>query len=100
MTTITPAEIVLLLLRLILFGFSLGLTLISFRAYRRNRTDRLKLAFIGFAFISMGVAVMSLTTQLLLSAREYGIEIFVSLEVVGALLLCVGFGALYYSLYS
>ena len=61
---------VLLLMRLTLFGLSLGLTLISFQAYTKRQSDRLQYAFIGFAFVSMGVAVTSLTTQLLLSARE------------------------------
>ncbi|RNJ25708.1 DUF7521 family protein [Halosegnis longus] len=100
MATITPAGIVLLLLRLVLLGFSLGLTLISFRAYRDNRTERLKYAFVGFASISTGVAVTSLTTQLLFAARDPTTGLFVGLQVAGAALFCVGFGALYYSLYS
>ena len=100
MATITPAGIVLLLLRLVLLGFSLGLTLISFRAYRDSASERLQYAFIGFAFISMGVAVTSLTTQLLFAARDPTTGLFIGLQVAGATLFCVGFGALYYSLYS
>ncbi|PSP39887.1 hypothetical protein BRC71_00180 [Halobacteriales archaeon QH_7_65_31] len=100
MVTTTPTGIVLLVLRLVLFGLSLGLTLISFRAYRTDGTTRLRYAFVGFAFVSMGVAVTSLTTQLLLSARAPATDLFVGLQATGALLFCVGFGALYYSLYS
>lgn len=46
---------VLLLARLVVFGMALGLTLISFQAYRKQETERLQYAFLGFAFISMGV---------------------------------------------
>ena len=82
-----------------MLGFSLGLTLISFRAYRDSGTDRLKYAFVGFASISMGVAVTSLTTQLLFAARDPTDGLFIGLQVAGATLFCVEFGELYYSLY-
>jgi hypothetical protein len=60
---VTVLQGVLILMRLVLFGLSLGLTLISFQAYAKRQTERLQYAFIGFAFISMGIAVTNLTTQ-------------------------------------
>lgn len=58
-----PAVALLMGLRLVLFGLTLGLTLLSFQAYQRRKSKRLETAFIGFAFISMGVAVSALITQ-------------------------------------
>ena len=61
MVVVEPiVRIVLTLMRFVVFGLSLGLTLISFQAYTKKQTDRLQYAFIGFAFISMGVAVGAL----------------------------------------
>jgi len=36
----------------------------QFQAYRKRPSERLQYAFLGFAFISMGVAVSSVITQL------------------------------------
>ncbi|MFB6116933.1 hypothetical protein [Halosegnis sp.] len=92
------AGVVLALFRLVLFGLSLGLTVISYRAYRNRRTERLKFAFVGFAFISMGVAVSNLNTQLLLSSSEMS-RTFMLLQIAGTVPFSVGFGAIYLSLY-
>mgnify|MGYP000202619577 CR=1 FL=1 len=97
MATITPAGIVLLLLRLVLLGFSLGLTLISFRAYRDSASERLKYAFIGFAFISMGVAVTSVITQL--STGQTSPLVGVFFQMAETFPFIIGFTMLYVSLY-
>lgn len=88
---------VLILMRLILFGLSLGLTLISFQAYTKRGTDRLQYAFIGFAFISMGVAVTNLTTQIGVNSN-LGREL-VYLQIAETVPFIVGFTMIYVSLY-
>ena len=88
---------VLILLRLTLFGLSLGLTLISFQAYSKRRTERLQFAFIGFAFISMGVAITNLTTQVSVGgglSRE-----LLLLQMAETVPFIVGFVMIYLSLY-
>lgn len=83
--------VVLRVLRLVVFGLALGLTIISFQAYRQQPSRRLEAAFTGFAFLSMGVA---LTT---LRPRDGSFRpIF---EVVETLPFIIRFGALYASLY-
>jgi len=57
------AELLLTFMRLVLFGLALMLTIISFQAYTERQTKQLESAFIGFAFISMGVALTTLGTQ-------------------------------------
>lgn len=84
--------LVLTLLRLIVFALALGLTLISFQAYSQERSKRLEAAFIGFAFIAMGVALTSLRTQALPDFRT----LFQIAETVPFI---VGFSMLYVSLY-
>ena len=65
MVDVVPlARGLLLLMRFVVFGLALGVTIISFQAYQKRRTQRLQYAFLGFAFISMGVAVSSVITQL------------------------------------
>lgn len=96
---INIAALALAVFRLILFGFSLGITVISFRAYRSSESDRLMYAFIGFAFISMGVAVSNLNTQLLLSSTQGVNDTFLMLQIAGTVPFSVGFGAIYFSLY-
>jgi multisubunit Na+/H+ antiporter MnhB subunit len=77
--------------RLAVFALALGLTLISFRAYREKKSDRLESAFIGFAFLSMGVALTTLSTQM-----ETWTTVF---ELVETIPLVIGFSMLYISLY-
>lgn len=57
---IQPLHIVLVALRMVVFGLALALTTISFQAYRQRSSRRLQYAFIGFSFISMGVALSML----------------------------------------
>ena len=88
---------VLVLMRLVLFGLSLGLTLISFQAYSKRGSQRLQYAFIGFAFISMGVAVTNLTTQVGVSG-DLGQELYY-LRIAETVPFIVGFVMIYLSLY-
>lgn len=89
-------RVLLTLLRFVAFGLALGLTIISFQAYRKKQTERLQFAFLGFAFISMGVAVSSVITQLGEDADEIIILFF---EVVETIPFIIGFTMLYLSLY-
>jgi hypothetical protein len=88
---------VLILMRLVLFGLSLGLTLISFQAYSKRGSDRLQYAFIGFAFVSMGVAVTNLTTQVGVNG-DLGRELLY-LQIAETVPFIVGFTMIYISLY-
>ena len=99
MVEVSVPGLVLALFRLVLFGLSLGLTVISYRAYSGNGGERLKFAFIGFAFVSMGVAVSNLNTQLLLATTGGADREFVLLRIAGTIPFSVGFGAIYLSLY-
>lgn len=85
------ARILLIILRLVLFALALGLTLISFQAYSRRKSDRLESAFIGFAFISMGVGVAMLSSQTT--------TLTMLLDIVETIPFIIGFGMLYLSLY-
>jgi len=89
-------RVVLTVLRFIAFGLALGLTIISFQAYRKKQTERLQFAFLGFAFISMGVAVSSAITQLGEGADEMILLFF---QVVETIPFIIGFTMLYLSLY-
>ncbi|MFB6097361.1 MAG: hypothetical protein ABEJ74_08235 [Haloferacaceae archaeon] len=91
MTAIQPMWLLLTLMRLILFGVALGLTLISYQAYANKKTERLKYAFVGFAFVSMGVALSTLFTQ-------YRIE-SPALQILETIPFIVGFSMLYVSMY-
>lgn len=84
-------RLVLVALRLVVFALALGLTLISFQAYRRRYEDRLETAFVGFAFISMGVAVSTLGAYAETNTVLFG--------VAEAVTFIVGFAMLYLSLY-
>lgn len=84
------ARLALLALRLVLFALTLGLTVISFEAYRRRDTRRLEYAFVGFAFVSIGVALTALGDQLAVG------PVF---DIGTTLPFIVGFASLYLSLY-
>jgi len=97
MVVVEPiVRIVLTLMRFVVFGLSLGLTLISFQAYRKKQSQRLQYAFVGFAFISMGVAISSVITQLGSEAAQLIILFFQMVETVPFI---IGFSMLYLSLY-
>ena len=85
------AMAVLMLARLIVFALVLGLVLISFQAYRKRPSKRLESAFVGFAFLAMGVALTTLRA-------EMG-EWQTLFEIVETIPFIVGFGMLYISLY-
>ncbi|MDQ2051522.1 hypothetical protein RBH26_13650 [Natronolimnohabitans sp. A-GB9] len=89
MTGITDA--ILMLMQMAVFALSLGLTLISFQSYRQRQSKRLESAFIGFAFLSMGVGFTTITSQL-----SGPMTLFYIVETVPFI---VGFGMLYLSLY-
>lgn len=84
------------LMRLVLFALSLGLTIISFQAYSRKGTQRLQYAFIGFAFVSMGVAITNLNTQIAQTAERRMLLLLQTAETVPFI---VGFAMIYLSLY-
>lgn len=94
---VTVLQSVLILMRLILFGLSLGLTLISFQAYTKRQSERLQYAFIGFAFISMGIAVTNLTTQVAVGG-DLGQTLYL-LQIAETIPFIVGFVMIYLSLY-
>jgi hypothetical protein len=96
MVEVLPA--VLILMRLILFGLSLGLTVISFQSYQRRQSQRLQYAFIGFAFISMGVAVTNLSTQIGTTGAAVGSQL-VLLQISETIPFIIGFAMIYLSLY-
>lgn len=92
------AQAVLVLMRLVLFGLALGLTLISFQAYSKRRSQRLQYAFIGFAFVSMGVAVSNLTTQLSVTSVAPDSDL-VYFQIAETVPFIIGFAMIYVSLY-
>lgn len=83
--------VVLSLLWLVQFGLSLGLTLLSFQAYQRNKSKRLETAFIGFAFISMAVGLTALLIQTGVDSKL--------LQIAEVIPFIIGFAMLYVSLY-
>jgi hypothetical protein len=87
----TLPQLVLVGLRLVVFTLAGGITMISFQAYQQKQTDQLESAFIGFAFISMGVAVAMLGTYSDANQTLFGIA-----EVVPFI---IGFAMLWMSLY-
>jgi len=88
---------VLVIMRLAVFALSLGITLISFQAYRQKPSKRLQYAFMGFAFISMGVAVSSVITQLGAGGASATVRVFFGMAET--LPFIIGFAMLYVSLY-
>ena len=87
----------LIVMRLITFGLTLGITLISFQAYRKKHSKKLQSAFIGFAFISMGVAISNVITQL--GTEVAGTFAATFLQITETIPFIVGFSMLYHSLY-
>lgn len=97
---LTITRIVLVLMRLVMFGLALGLTLISYQAYSEKRSKRLESAFIGFAFISMGMGVSALNSQVTIGISDpSGSIAFFVFQIVETIPFIVGFAMLYLSLY-
>ncbi|MFB6162413.1 MAG: hypothetical protein ABEJ86_03105 [Halococcoides sp.] len=88
---------VLVIMQLVVFGLSLGITVISFQAYRDTGSERLQYAFIGFAFLSMGVALGNVFTQIGTMTGSELTKIF--FQTTRTVPFAVGFAALYVSLY-
>ncbi|SEH14389.1 hypothetical protein SAMN04487967_1579 [Natronorubrum sediminis] len=84
-------NVVLMILQMVVFALSLGLTLISFQSYNQTGSKRLESAFIGFAFLSMGVGLTTINSQL--SSTPSVLFIAETVPFI------VGFGMLYLSLY-
>ncbi|ELY46005.1 DUF7521 family protein [Natronorubrum tibetense] len=84
-------DAILMLMQMAVFALSLGLTLISFQSYTQTKSKRLESAFIGFAFLSMGVGLTTINSQLSSAPTAFYIA-----ETVPFI---VGFGMLYLSLY-
>lgn len=96
----TVTQLILGLMRLVMFALALGLTLISYQAYSERGTKRLESAFIGFAFISMGVGVSALNSQMLIgSASQASNVVFMAFQIVETIPFILGLGMLYVSLY-
>lgn len=81
----------LLALDVLAFVVALGITVISFRAYRRARSHTYRFAFVGFVFLTAGVV----SEAVLFRAQTLPIVMVHSIETG---LFLVGFGALYASL--
>lgn len=96
-TVVQYGQGLLVLLRLVLFGLTLGITLISFQAYQKRRSERLQYAFIGFAFISMGVAVSNIVSQMFASQPAPRARLF--FNMAQTIPFIIGFAMLYVSLY-
>jgi len=87
----------LVLMRMVVFGLTLGITLISFQAYRKRPSERLQYAFVGFSFISMGVAISSVITQL--GAANVSALVNLFFQMAETIPFIIGFAMLYVSLY-
>jgi hypothetical protein len=97
MVDVVPlARGLLVLMRFVVFGLTLGITLISFQAYQKRQTDRLQYAFLGFAFISMGVAITSVITQF---GADAGPLVRIFFQLTETVPFIIGFSMLYVSLY-
>jgi hypothetical protein len=88
---------VLVFMRMAVFALTLGITLISFQAYRKRPSERLQYAFMGFAFISMGVAVSSVITQIGIAEATELVRVF--FQMTETIPFIIGFSMLYLSLY-
>lgn len=85
------AEAALMMMQMTVFALALGLTLISFQSYRKQPSKRLESAFIGFAFLSMGVGLTTIVSQLPSPSTTF--------YIVETVPFIIGFGMLYLSLY-
>ncbi|MFB6165784.1 MAG: hypothetical protein ABEJ31_11550 [Haloarculaceae archaeon] len=96
-TGLALARGALIVMRLVTFGLTLGITLISFQAYRKNPSEKLQSAFIGFAFISMGVAVSNVIVRI--GTGGASSLTTTVLQMTETIPFIVGFSMLYLSLY-
>jgi len=87
----TVLQGLLMAMQMTVFALALGLTIISFQSYQANESKRLESAFIGFAFLSMGVALTTIVSQVS--------ELTTIFSIVETVPFIIGFGMLYLSLY-
>lgn len=93
-------QTLLVLMRLIMFGLALGLTLISYQAYSEKGSKRLESAFIGFAFISMGMGVSALNSQVTVGfTNPTANPAFYAFQIIETIPFIIGFAMVYLSLY-
>jgi len=91
---------VLVLLRLVVFALTLGITIISFQAYTQRPSERLQYAFLGFAFISMGVAITSVITQIGVAIGDPSPAVRTFFQMAETVPFIIGFSMLSLSLYQ
>jgi hypothetical protein len=95
----TLANVLLVLMRLVMFALALGLTIISYQAYSDRGSKRLESAFIGFAFVSMGMGLSTLNSQITFGMNQIGSLTFMVFQIVETIPFILGFAMLYLSLY-
>lgn len=95
----TLTHMLLVLMRLVMFALALGLTVISYQAYSERGSKRLESAFIGFAFVSMGMGVSTLNSQISFGMNQIGGLTFMVFQIVETIPFILGFAMLYLSLY-
>lgn len=95
----TLANVLLVLMRLVMFALALGLTIISYQAYSDRGSKRLESAFIGFAFVSMGMGLSTLNSQITFGMNQIGGLTFMVFQIVETIPFILGFAMLYLSLY-
>lgn len=88
---VTPIEIVVIVLDILAMGVAAGITIISFRAYRRTKSRTYRFAFIGFLHLLAGLA----SEAILFRIGTFPISLVHTIET---LLFLIGFAALYLSL--
>ncbi|WP_425604713.1 DUF7521 family protein [Halobellus ordinarius] len=79
------------LLAAVALAFALGISAVSFRTFRRERTRTHRNAFFGFLFLTVGVLI----EEILLVFTRLPLH---NIHSVESLLFVVGFGFLYLSL--
>jgi hypothetical protein len=89
---VTIVDILLGGSRLVALGLALGISLTSYRTYRRTGASTFGFTMIGFAFVTLGLAVESLLLgRVALTLTE--------IHAVESLFFAIGFVALYASLH-
>lgn len=88
---VTAIETVLLILDAVAMAVAAGITVISFRAYRRTKNRTYRFAFIGFIHLLAGLA----SEAILFRVGTLPISLIHTIET---LFFLIGFSALYLSL--
>lgn len=85
------STLILTAVRLIVLGLGVGITYVSFKAYRRNRSRYLRDASLGFGIITVGVFIEGVL-------YEFGGLDLTTVHIVESVAVGVGFIVLYISL--